>query len=108
MPTFDASKPFDRHKGIARMRGVAWQRNETTGDWERHQMRVYPDGEVYWSKTYRLYDAQLPFCLQCLSNNVTFYHATKSGKVTWCCHDCDVGFFTILAEGDDPEDVRYR
>ena len=92
------SKPFDGSKGPARLRGVAWQRDEHTQEWQRHQMRVYPDGEVYWSKLYRLVDATQPYCLVCLSNNVTFVEATSGGRVTWCCHDCDVGYFTVLAE----------
>lgn len=99
MAKYHGDMPFDRSKGTLTMRGVAWQREDRTGDWLRHMLRVYADGSPYWSKTFRLQHDDLPFCLQCLSLNVTFHQADPDGTVTWCCHDCDLGFFRVAADG---------
>lgn len=93
-------RPFDRTKGPVRVRGVAWQRDPTTTDWRRHMLRVHGDGTPYWSTTYRLVDAELPFCMKCLSINVTFEQGLKDGYTVWCCHSCDVGYFVLLADDD--------
>lgn len=99
MAEYRGDMPFNKAKGPVHLKGVAWQ--QTPEGWTRHMLRVHEDKSPYWSKTFRLIDPDLPYCLGCLSINVTFVRASKQGQTTWACHDCAIGQFTILPAQQD-------
>src|SRR5688500_17550681 len=89
--------PFDRSKGPAALIGVSWQHDDDNKDWVRHVLRKHGNGDPYWSRTVRVL-AELPFCMECLSPNVTFEGNSPTSGEIWCCHDCDRGFFRIIPD----------
>lgn len=87
--------PFESEKGPAPVIGVNWQFDDETRNWSRYVLRRHTNGDPYWSRTVRVLE-DLPFCMECLSPNVTFEGNSKTSGEIWCCHDCDRGFFRII------------
>lgn len=95
--TFHIRGPFNREKGPAVLIGTSWQHDDENRIWVRHVLRRHSNGDPYWSRTVRVLE-QLPFCLECLSSNVTYEGSSDTAGEIWCCHDCDRGFFRIIQE----------
>lgn len=88
---------FEGARGPAPVRGVAWQFDQVFGRWNRTMMRVHLDGTAYWSSCTRLNDPEIPFCMQCFSNNVSIEMVSTQEELL-CCHDCEAGYFRIVTE----------
>lgn len=91
--------PFDRSKGAATVRGIAWQLDEERAEWIRHVMRAYSDGTAYWSRTIWV-DASQPYCLHCLSPNVVIIEDTPAEQIIFC-RDCVAGTYRLLKDSGD-------